>query len=75
LCCGCACQPSDRSDDAVGEGLATTSSAGDETARDGGPGEAAHDPRDLTTELSQIAHRRSLETLACPLDMMEAARC
>lgn len=51
-----------------------TSSTGDEPARDGGPGEAAHYLRDAITELSQIAHRHRLETLAYLLDMarMEA---
>ncbi|UZE51779.1 hypothetical protein [Rhodopseudomonas sp. P2A-2r] len=52
-----------------------TSSSGDEPVRDGDPGEAAHYLRDAITELSQIAHRHGLETLAYLLDMaqMEAS--
>lgn len=50
---------------------ATTSSIGGEPARDGDPGEAAHYLRDAITELSQIAHRHGLETLAYLLDMAQ----
>lgn len=48
-----------------------TSFIGDEPARDGGPGEAAHFLRDAITELSQVAHRHGLETLAYLLDMAQ----
>jgi hypothetical protein len=38
---------------------------------DGDPGEAAHFLRDAITELSQIAHRHGLETLAYLLHMAQ----
>lgn len=48
-----------------------TSSPGAEPPRDGGPGEAAHYLRSAITELSRIAHRHRLETLAYLLDMAQ----
>jgi hypothetical protein len=44
---------------------------GDEPVRDGGPGEAAHYLQDAITELSQMAHRHGLHTLAYLLDMAQ----
>jgi len=51
-----------------------TSFHSDEPPRDGGPGEAAHYLREAIAELSQMAHRHGLTTLAYLLDMarMEA---